>query len=57
MMHIILAQILLKWDPATLLESLTILGKGMLGIFIVICVIWIFVALLNRLTKGKKESE
>lgn len=51
----IIAAISLTWAPDTLLESLAILGKGMLGIFLVICVIWIFVALLNRLTK-KKES-
>jgi hypothetical protein len=55
MLLITLAQINLSWNPATLLESLTILGKGMLGIFIVICVIWIFVVILNRLTK-KKDS-
>ncbi len=49
----ILAQIALKWNPDSLLESLTILGRGMLGIFVVIVVIWIFVAILNRATKKK----
>lgn len=55
MLLITLAQITLKWTPATLPESLAILGKGMLGIFLVICVVWIFVALLNRITKKKKD--
>ena len=34
--------------------ALGIMGKGMLGIFIVILVIWALVALLNKLTSGKK---
>ncbi len=32
------------------LACLGILGKGMLGIFVVILVIWALVALLNRIT-------
>lgn len=36
------------------LICLGIMGKGMLGIFVVILVIWALVALLNRAT-GKKE--
>lgn len=36
------------------LACLGIMGKGMLGIFAVILVIWALVALLNRVT-GKKE--
>ncbi|HWQ58689.1 MAG TPA: oxaloacetate decarboxylase [Clostridia bacterium] len=56
MFLVTLAQIALKWQPESLAESLKILAFGMLGIFLVICVIWIFVALLNRLTKQKKES-
>ncbi|HOS18012.1 MAG TPA: hypothetical protein PK438_01890 [Clostridia bacterium] len=51
----VIAAISLSWKPDTLLQSLGILGKGMLGIFLVICVIWVFVALLNRFTK-KKEA-
>ena len=35
------------------LACLGIMGKGMLGIFAVILVIWALVALLNRVT-GKK---
>lgn len=36
------------------MACLGIMGKGMLGIFIVILVIWALVALLNRIT-GKKQ--
>ncbi len=50
----IFTAISLSWQPDTLLQSLIMLGKGMLGIFAVICVIWVFVALLNRFTKNKQ---
>ncbi len=33
---------------------LGIMGQGMLGIFLVILVVWGMVALLNRVTGGKK---
>lgn len=36
-----------------IIACLGIMGKGMLGIFVVILVIWALVALLNRVT-GKK---
>ena len=36
------------------MACLGIMGKGMLGIFIVILVIWGLVALLNKMTGGKK---
>ena len=36
-----------------IMACLGIMGKGMLGIFVVILAIWALVALLNRLT-GKK---
>ena len=39
---------MLSWNPDTLLTTLPIMLKGMLGIFAVIIVIWGFVALLNR---------
>lgn len=42
-----------KWSPETLIPSLLLTLKGMVGIFAVIFVIWAFVALLNRIT-GKK---
>ena len=36
--------------------ALGIMGKGMLGIFIVILVIWGLVALLNKVTGNKKAQ-
>ena len=39
---------------ADVMNALLLAGKGMLGIFVVILVIWALVALLNRAT-GKKE--
>ena len=44
----------LGFNPAALWDVLPILGKGLLGIFVVICVIWGFVVLLNRITAPKK---
>lgn len=38
------------------MACLGIMGKGMVGIFIVILVIWGLVALLNKLTSGKKSQ-
>lgn len=38
-------------DMQLIWACLGIMGKGMLGIFIVILVIWALVALLNRVTK------
>ena len=38
------------------MEALGIMGKGMLGIFLVIAVIWALVALLNKVT-GKRGGE
>lgn len=35
------------------LSCLGIMGKGMLGIFVVIMVIWALVALLNKVTGSK----
>ena len=37
-----------------IMACLAIMGKGMLGIFIVILVIWGLVELLNRVTASKK---
>lgn len=42
-------------DTQLVLICLGIMGKGMLGIFTVILVIWGLVALLNRVT-GKREE-
>ncbi len=41
-------------DMELILAALGIMGKGMLGIFSVILVIWALVALLNRFTGGKE---
>ena len=38
------------------MACLGIMGKGMLGIFVVILVIWGLVALLNKTTSAKKET-
>ncbi|WP_253291025.1 OadG-related small transporter subunit [Acetivibrio sp. MSJd-27] len=38
-----------------LLHSLPIMGKGMLGIFIVILVIYVCIKLLNKLFPAKSE--
>lgn len=40
-------------NTTLIMACLGIMGKGMLGIFAVILVIWALVALLNRLTGGK----
>ena len=41
-------------DMNLVMACLAIMGKGMLGIFIVILVIWGLVELLNRVTAPKK---
>ena len=38
------------------MDCLGIMGKGMLGIFVVILVIWALVAILNRVTGRKTED-
>ena len=38
------------------MACLGIMGKGMLGIFVVILVIWGLVGLLNKVTSGKKDQ-
>ncbi|MDO4732352.1 MAG: hypothetical protein Q4B50_02380 [Bacillota bacterium] len=38
-------------------EALAIMGKGMLGIFIVTCVIILCMVLLNKWPEKKKEGE
>jgi len=42
-------------DMNLVMACLGIMGKGMLGIFVVILVIWGLVELLNRVT-GKKDN-
>ena len=43
------------FDAALFEAALGIMAKGMVGIFLVILTIWLVVAVLNRLTSGKKE--
>ena len=38
------------------MDCLGIMGKGMLGILVVILVIWALVAILNRVTGRKTED-
>ncbi len=40
-----------------ILACLGIMGKGMLGIFVVILVIWSLVAVLNKVTAEKKDGQ
>ena len=42
--------------PATLLETLPVMGMGMLGIFLVTCVIVLAVAVLSKIGKEKEED-
>lgn len=46
----------MKFDVGALLDSLPIMGYGMLGIFIVTGIIILSVYLLNGLTKPKKSG-
>jgi hypothetical protein len=41
----------------TLLQSLEIMAKGLVGIFAVFFVLWGFVALLNKLTAKSAQSK
>ncbi|MBS7307580.1 MAG: oxaloacetate decarboxylase [Eubacteriales bacterium] len=45
----------LKFSPKTLGESLLLLAKGMLGIFVVIGAIILIVYILNKVTKKKEQ--
>ena len=38
----------LHFDPQALVNVLPVLGKGILGVFAVICAIWALVAIMNR---------
>ena len=46
----------LGFNPAALFDVLPMLGKGLLGIFVVICAIWGFVVLLNKISAPKQEE-
>jgi hypothetical protein len=42
--------------PETLLTTLPVMGMGMLGIFLVTCVIVLAVVILSKLGKDKEEE-
>ncbi len=42
--------------PITVLQSLEIMAKGLIGIFAVFIVIWGFVVLLNKVTAKKANA-
>ena len=44
-------------DMNLVMACLGIMGKGMVGIFVVVLVIWGCVALLNRVGEAKKDNE
>ena len=46
-----LKEFALQFSPEAFVDVLPLLGKGMLGVFVVICAIWGLVALLNKSTK------
>lgn len=47
----------LKFEPGAFVNSLQYMGKGMLGILIVMGAIILVTSLLNRLTSGKKKEQ
>ena len=58
-MHIdsIFAAMVFRFSPETLVSSLLMMAKGMLGIFAVIVVIWLFVLLLGKAAKPKEKED
>lgn len=46
----------MNFNPMNFINSLSYMGEGMLGIFIVIGIIVIFTMLLNKITKEKKDN-
>jgi hypothetical protein len=47
----------MKFDIDALKETLPVMGKGMLGIFIVIVLIYLTITIANAVTKPKKDEE
>ncbi len=45
-----------KLDMADLIEALKVMGKGMLGIFIALTVVYLFVLLLTKAFPADKEK-
>jgi|L827metagenome_2_1110789.scaffolds.fasta_scaffold12106_2 hypothetical protein len=44
-------------DQNLLMQALTLMGQGMLGIFVVIFAIFVIVTVLTKTTAGKKNRE
>ena len=44
-------------QPITVIQSLEIMAKGLIGIFAVFFVIWGFVVLLNKLSARKAHND
>lgn len=51
------SSIQLSFSPDAFLKSLPMMGKGMLGIFIVIIVIYLVILLFNRVFKPRKKDK
>jgi len=47
----------LSFNPDAFLKSLPMMGKGMLGIFVVIVVIYIVIMLFNKAFKPRKKDQ
>ena len=47
----------MAFTPEYLLPALGIMGKGMLGIFVVIVVIYIVIMLFNKAFKPRKKDQ
>ena len=47
----------LSFNPDAFLKSLPLMGKGMLGIFVVIVVIYIVIMLFNKAFKPRKKDQ
>ena len=47
----------MNYNIDAFLNSLPMMGKGMLGIFVVTIVIILMIALLNKVTAAKKTEE
>ena len=52
-MKLLLSAMSFSWAPDTLLPSLLLMLKGMVGIFAEILLIWAFVTILNKVTNRK----
>lgn len=54
---VLAASIFDQFEPMNFFKSFTIVGAGMLGIFIVIGIIILSVIILNAITKKKNKSK